>query len=101
MNEIDLYEEYEEIEGLIARMLDALTQKGNTKQDLQVIQKRCNWIIALMSLFPEMRKYEDFLVSLKKINEQGPNLEITRFVHHTVRKFFNLIFTAYVRKPTN
>ena len=97
MNEINLYEE---IEGLIARILDTLAQKGNSEQDLQVIQERCKWIIALMSLFPEMRKYEDFLVGLKKINEQGPSPEITVFVLHTVGKFFDNIFTAHVRKPT-
>ena len=70
------------------------------QQDLQVIQERCNWIIELMGLFPEMQKYEDFLVGLKKVNEQGPSPEITGFAFHTVRKFFNCIFTAHARKPT-
>ena len=96
MNEINLYEE---VERLIARILDSLAQKGNSEQDLQVIQERCKWIIALMSLFPEMRRYEDFLVGLKKVNEQGPSPEITAFAFHTVRKFFDCIFTAHVRKP--
>ena len=95
MNEINLYEE---VEHLIARILDTLTQKGNTKQDLQIIQERCNWIIELMGLFPEMRGYEDFLVGLKKVNEQGPSPEITGFIYPTVRKFFDYIFTTHVRK---
>ena len=95
MNEIN---PYEEIDRLIARILDSLAHKGNSEEDLQMIQERHKWIIALMDLFPEMGEYRDFLTDLSKINEQGPSPEITGFVFDTVRRFFDRIFTPKIRK---
>ena len=58
------------------------------EKDFGAVENGCKWIIALMSLFPEMHKYEDFLVSLRKVNEQGPSREITAFIFRTIKRFF-------------